>query len=374
VRGIDTVARLGGDEFTIILDDLRCGNDAAMVANKVLEALAPPVLLGTHELYVTASIGITIYPADGNQTATLLRNADTAMYRAKDEGRNTFRFFTREMDERIHARLLLESALHNALRDNEFVLFYQPQIDANNGDVVGFEALLRWRRSDGTLVSPADFIPVLEETGLIVEVGAWVIAEACRWLVEWRNVHGSTASVAVNVSPRQFHKADLPDIVVQALRATGLPASALELEITESSLVDAPATLASMTALRNIGVGLSIDDFGTGYSSLSYLKRFPVTKLKIDQSFVRDITEEEDAGAIVCAIIALAHILQLQVVAEGVEKIAELSYLRRHGCNYIQGYLVSRPLDPRALTDWYNNHTNPLSGQARVIPFRAVRD
>jgi len=209
---------------------------------------------------------------------------------------------------------------------------------------------------------------------LIVEVGAWVIAEACRWLAGWRSAHGSQATVAVNVSPRQFLKADLPSVVAHALLVSGLSASALELEITESSLVDAPATLTTMEALRWMGVGLSIDDFGTGYSSLSYLKRFPINKLKIDQSFVRDITEDGDAAAIVSAIIALAHILQLQVVAEGVEKIEELGYLRRHGCNYVQGYLVSRPLDERALTDWYNDLSNPMTGHAMVIPLRPMRD
>ncbi|MFZ4535024.1 putative bifunctional diguanylate cyclase/phosphodiesterase [Propionivibrio sp.] len=374
VREIDTVARLGGDEFTIILENVRSGNHAAMVANKVIEALAPAVFIGSHELYVTASIGITMYPADAIQVETLLRNADTAMYRAKDEGRNTFRFFTREMDERIQVRQLLERSLHNALQKDEFVLYYQPQIDVHSGDIVGFEALLRWRREDGTLVSPVEFIPVLEETGMIVEVGAWVIAEACRWLAEWRNVHGLEATVAVNLSPRQFRDAELSSIVALALHETGLPPSALDLEITESSLVDAPATLVTMEELRRMGVGLAIDDFGTGYSSLSYLKRFPITKLKIDQSFVRDITVDEDGAAIVSAIISLAHILQLQVVAEGVEKIEELGYLRRHGCNYVQGYLVSRPLDEFALAEWYNSLANSLVGQARFVPFHLARN
>jgi diguanylate cyclase (GGDEF)-like protein/PAS domain S-box-containing protein len=372
VREIDTVARLGGDEFTIILENLHTDEEAAMLAGKVLEALASSYCLGFHELYVTASVGITMYPADANQAETLLRNADTAMYRAKEEGKNSYRFFTREMDERIRTRLLLESALRQALQKDEFVLFYQPQIDVHSGDIVGFEALLRWRREDGVLVSPVEFIPVLEETGLIVDVGAWVIAEACRWLAGWRGRHGSLATVAVNVSPRQFQTVALPELVARALHDTGLPASALELEITESSLVDAAATLETMGALRRIGVSLSIDDFGTGYSSLSYLKRFPISKLKIDQSFVRDITEDKDAAAIVSAIIALAHILQLQVVAEGVEKIEELGYLRRHGCNYIQGYLVSRPLDACALNDWYNRLSNPMTGHAMVVPLRVA--
>jgi diguanylate cyclase (GGDEF)-like protein/PAS domain S-box-containing protein len=374
VREIDTVARLGGDEFTIILDQLNSADDAATVAGKVLETLRPVIEVGVHELYVTASIGITTYPADAGKLEVLLRNADTAMYRAKDEGRNTYRFFTREMDQRIQARLLLETALRSALRENEYVLFYQPQVDVHNGDIVGFEALLRWRKDGKTLVSPAEFVPVLEDTGLIVEVGAWVIAEACRWLARWRSAHGSLASVAVNVSPRQFREADLPGVVAQALHATGLPASALELEITESSLVDAPATLATMEALRCMGIGLAIDDFGTGYSSLSYLKRFPINTLKIDQSFVRDITTDGDSAAIVSAIIALAEILQLQVVAEGVEKIEELGYLRRHGCHYIQGYLVSRPLDEKALADWFNDLSNPLAGHAEVIPFHQRRE
>jgi diguanylate cyclase (GGDEF)-like protein/PAS domain S-box-containing protein len=374
VREIDTVARLGGDEFTILLESLHSADDAALVASKVLEALTLPICIGLHELHVTASIGITMYPADANQVGTLLRNADTAMYRAKDEGRNTFRFFTREMDERIQARMLLEADLNHALHNNEFVLFYQPQIDVHSGDIVGFEALLRWRKASGELISPVEFVPVLEETGLIVDVGAWVIAEACCWLSGWRSRHGLLATVAVNVSPRQFCEPELALVVTRALQSTGLPAEALELEITESSLVNAPSTLATMEALRKIGVGLSIDDFGTGYSSLSYLKRFPVTKLKIDQSFVRDITVDEDAAAIVSAIIALAHILQLQVVAEGVEKIEELGFLRRHGCDFIQGYLVSRPLGEEALTEWYNSLANPLAGHAQVIPLSPARD
>ncbi|MFT3851089.1 MAG: EAL domain-containing protein [Propionivibrio sp.] len=368
VREVNTVARMGGDEFTIILENIQSDEAAAMVAAKVLQTLSPAVRIGAQEVHVSASIGVAVYPSDAEQGDDLLSNADTALYRAKDEGKNTYRVFTREMEESIQGRLVLEAALRDALPNDEFVLFYQPQIEIGSGDIVGFEALLRWRRSDGTLVSPVEFVPLLEESGLIVEVGAWVIVEACRWLADWRRAHGGAATVAVNLSPRQFREPDLAEIVAQALAASGLPAPALELEITESSLVTGPATLQTMATLRQMGVGLAIDDFGTGYSSLSYLKRFPITKLKIDRSFVRDIAEDDDSAAIVSAIIALAHTLHLQVVAEGVEKIEELGYLRRQGCGFIQGYLVSRPLEAGALDAWYRDAVSAYGDHARVVP------
>ena len=368
VREVDTVARMGGDEFTIILEGIQSAETAAMIANKVLQTLAPAIRIGAQELYVTASIGVAVYPSDAEQGDDLLSNADTAMYRAKEEGKNTYRVFTREMDERIQGRLALESALRGALQNDEFVLFYQPQVEIGTGEVVGFEALIRWQRADGRLVSPIEFVPHLEESGLIVDVGAWVIAEACRWLARWRRTHGPETTVSVNLSPRQFREPDLVDAVTRALAASGLPASALELEITESSLVSGPTVLQTMATLREMGVGLAIDDFGTGYSSLSYLKRFPFTKLKIDRSFIRDITEDSDSAAIVSAIIALAHILQLQVVAEGVENVEELGFLRQQGCGYIQGYLASRPLGEEAVDDWYDRKVKALAERARVVP------
>lgn len=368
VREVDTVARMGGDEFTIILEGIQNADTAAMVAGKVLQTLAPPIHIGAQELYVTASIGVAVYPTDAEQGDDLLSNADTAMYRAKEEGKNTYRVFTHEMEERIQGRLALETALRGALHNKEFVLYYQPQLEVRTGDVVGFEALIRWKRSDGTLVSPIEFVPLLEESGLIVEVGAWVIAEACRWLARWRGMYDQETTVSVNLSPRQFREPDLADVVSRALVGSGLPASALELEITESSLVSGPATLQTMATLRQMGVGLAIDDFGTGYSSLSYLKRFPINKLKIDRSFISDITEDKDSAAIVSAIIALARILQLQVVAEGVEQAEELAFLRQQGCGFIQGYLASRPLDQDAIEDWYGHTAKARADDARVVP------
>ncbi|MBP6654674.1 MAG: EAL domain-containing protein [Propionivibrio sp.] len=368
VREVDTVARMGGDEFTIILEGIPTAETAAMVAGKVLQTLAPPIFIGAQELYVTASIGVAVYPTDAEQGDDLLSHADTAMYRAKEEGTNTYRVFTREMEERIQGRLALETALRGALQHDEFVLFYQPQVEIRSGEVVGFEALIRWKRADGTLVSPIEFVPLLEESGLIVEVGAWVIAEACRWLARWRRAHDQETTVSVNLSPRQFREPDLAEVVDRALAASCLPASALELEITESSLVSGPATLQTMATLRQMGVGLAIDDFGTGYSSLSYLKRFPITKLKIDRSFISDIAEDPDSAAIVSAIIALAKILQLQVVAEGVEHVEELAFLRQQGCGYIQGYLASRPLDQDAIEDWYGQTAKARTERARVVP------
>jgi diguanylate cyclase (GGDEF)-like protein/PAS domain S-box-containing protein len=345
VRIRDTVGRLGGDEFALVLVMQDGEQGAVLVANKVREVLRAPFDLKGHEVSVTASIGITVYPVDAPDSETLLRYADTAMYRAKQAGRDTFRFFTAQMNDEMLTRLDLEKALRQAVENNEFVLYYQPKVQLNSGRITGMEALLRWQRPGHGMVSPAEFIPVLEETGLIVRVGSWVIAAACKQIGLWMRSSIGPVQVSVNVSGRQFIEGDLDGDVIKALGDNDITADLLELELTESSMMaDTGRTIASLQNLKSRGVQISIDDFGTGYSSLAYLRRFPIDKLKIDIAFIREITSNPDDAAIVLAIIGMAHSLKLEVVAEGVETAAQLAYLRRHGCDHIQGYYFSRPL------------------------------
>jgi diguanylate cyclase (GGDEF)-like protein len=350
VRIRDTVGRLGGDEFALILlmDDGKQG--AAVVANKIRESLRVPFYLLGHEVTVTASIGITVYPDDATDPHSLIRYADTAMYRAKKAGRDTFRFFTAQMNAEVQARLELETALRKAVRDNEFVLHYQPKVHLNSGRVAGVEALLRWQRPGHGLVQPAEFIQALEETGLIVRVGSWVIAAACQQIGEWLQSPVGPVHVAVNVAGRQFVEGDLENDVITALDRNSVPADLLELELTESSLMEnTERTIATLDNLKQRGVHISVDDFGTGYSSLAYLRRFPIHTLKIDLAFVRDITTDPDDAAIALTVIRMAHGLKLDVIAEGVETAAQLAFLRRHRCDQMQGYYFSRPLAVEAL-------------------------
>ena len=345
VRIRDTVGRLGGDEFALLLR-LKGGlQDATVIVTKIRRILSQPFHLGGHEVAVTASIGVTIYPDDAADSDTLLRFADTAMYRAKQAGRDTFRFFTAQMNDDVVARLDLENALRRAVERNEFVLHYQPKVSLDTAAVSGLEALLRWERPGHGLISPGEFIPLLEETGLIVRVGTWVIGEACRQMREWLSSPVGRVQVSVNVSGRQFSDGDLEGDVIRALEENVLTPDLLELELTESSLMaNTDRTISILKNLKQRGVKVSIDDFGTGYSSLAYLRRFPIDKLKIDIAFVRDITTNRDDAAIALTIIRMAHSLRLQVVAEGVETAAQLAYLRRHRCDEIQGYFYSKPL------------------------------
>ncbi|MBA3598853.1 MAG: EAL domain-containing protein [Methylibium sp.] len=352
VRSADTVSRLGGDEFTLVLEGLTNGEEAVRVAEQILQQSARPYVIGAREVHVTASVGIALYPQDAENVEALVMHADAAMYRAKENGRNGFEFFTAEINARAHRRLQLASELRGALVRNEFSLHYQPKVALEGDAVVGFEALLRWRNAQLGSVSPAVFIPVLEEIGLIVEVGEWVLREACRWAAALPATTGTAPAIAVNLSARQFSHPHLDVVVQRALLDSGLPASHLELEITESSLMDADGNLQTMDRLKKLGVALSIDDFGTGYSSLSYLKRFPVDRLKVDASFVRDVAVDADDAAIVVAIIGLAHHLGLRVVAEGVETPEQLSFLRDHGCDEVQGYLISRPMPAKDAVEW----------------------
>jgi diguanylate cyclase (GGDEF)-like protein/PAS domain S-box-containing protein len=351
VRDGDTVARFGGDEFVILLDDVASGDDVSGVAQKVLQALAPPFQVDHQTLYVTASIGVSLFPNDGEDASTLLKNADIAMYRAKELGKNTYQFYSADMSSRAFERLTLESNLRRALERGEFCLYYQPQVDVATGVIVGVEALLRWQHPEFGLVMPNDFIPLLEETGLIVPVGEWVLDTACAQLAAWHAQGWPRLRLAVNLSPRQFQTQNLTAVVKQALdRLDGEPGR-LELEITEGMLLrHAPATVETLEALHALGARMAIDDFGTGYSSLSYLRRLPIDALKIDRSFVRDIPQDADDSAITVAIIALAQSLKLEMIAEGVETAAQRDFLRTRGCGVMQGFLFSRPQPPEDIT------------------------
>jgi diguanylate cyclase (GGDEF)-like protein/PAS domain S-box-containing protein len=345
VREDDTVARLGGDEFTIILAELREAEDAMFVAQKILEAVQEPLTLAGMPLVVTASIGISIYPTDGVDPESLLRNADSAMYRAKEGGRNTYQLCTDEMKRRAMERLSVESRLRRAVHDQQFVLAYQPQINLVTGRTIGVEALVRWNDPERGIVEPASFIPIAEETRLIIPLGEWVLRTACKQTKEWQDRGAGPIRVAVNLSARQFQQHDLVLMVRNALEESGLGASSLELEITETTAMqNAEITVETLHALRRIGVGISIDDFGMGYSSLNYLKRFPLTAVKIDRAFVNDLTTNDGDAAIVSAVISMARSLRLRVVAEGVETAEQFAFLRSKECDEAQGFYFSRPV------------------------------
>ena len=349
VRAGDTVARLGGDEFMIVATELRSEDDATTLARKILSAVSRPLNADGHELVITGSLGIAVFPRDGEDPDTLMRNADLAMYRAKEVSRDAFAFYAPEMNARMRRRLEIENGLRRALELSEFALHYQPKVDLRTGRMVGAEALLRWRRPDASLVSPADFIPLAEETGLIVEIGAWVIDHVCARQRMWADAGLKLCPVAVNVSARQFQQEGLADHVSQALRRHALDAHLLQLEVTETAIMLNPErTLAVLRDLKRIGVHISLDDFGSGYSSLNYLRRFPIDSIKVDQSFVRDISVDPDDASIVRLIIALGHDLDQTVIAEGVETPEQLHFLRRHHCDQMQGYLFSKPLPEEA--------------------------
>ena len=346
VRSGDTVGRFGGDEFGAIVSELGKPGDAGVVAQKVLDALAQPFKLDAYDTYVSASIGITLFPADGDNPEALVMNADTAMYRAKEQGRNTYQYFTREMNERALARVQMEAALRRAIDHKEFLLHYQPKVDLQSRLICGFEALLRWRHPDPEkgLVLPGEFVSVLEDTGLIVPVGEWVLREVCGQIQAWQREGLAVKPVTVNVSARQFQQKDFESIVRHILREAGIDPSLLQFELTESLLMSDPEGAArTLRGLKDSGVKISVDDFGTGYSSLAYLKRFPIDALKIDYSFVRDITTDPEDAMITLAIIGLAHSLKLKVVAEGVETQEQLELLAANGCDEIQGHLFSVP-------------------------------
>ncbi|MFQ5618759.1 MAG: putative bifunctional diguanylate cyclase/phosphodiesterase, partial [Rhodospirillales bacterium] len=345
VREVDTVARLGGDEFTIVLQDIAKAEDAAMVANKVIDSLGKPFLLDGHEAFIGASIGITIFPADGDDATTLLRNADVAMYRAKDAGRNEYRFFTNAMDAQALNRMSLENDLRYALERKQLFVHYQPIVEFQSERVINAEALLRWRHPTRGLVAPDTFIPLAEETGLIKSLGEWVLRTACAQARAWRDMDLPVFGMSVNLSSGQLKRGFTKDTVATVLEETGLSPDLLTFEITESLIMeDAEEAITYLHAIREMGVGLSIDDFGTGYSSLSYLKRLPVNSVKIDRSFVHDVTVDPEDASLADAIIALAHNLGLKVIAEGVETKEQLDFLRTRGCDLYQGYYFAKPM------------------------------
>jgi diguanylate cyclase (GGDEF)-like protein/PAS domain S-box-containing protein len=348
----DTICRIGGDEFVVVLPEIKRASDAAQVAQKVIEELSRPIPADERELTVTPSIGIAVFPDDGRDAETLIRNSDAAMYHAKQMGRANYQFFTAEMNQAASRRIALESDLRRALGKDELRVHYQPVVDARSGRVSGHEALVRWQHPERGLVQPAEFIQLAEETGMILRLGEWVLREACRWATFIGAERG--LKIAVNLSPRQFNDPKLVQVVAAALRETGLPARLLELEITESTAMQhTDVALGTLQKLKQLGVSVAIDDFGTGYSSLSYLKRFPVDKLKVDRSFTAEVPADEDQCAIVSAIVALAHALDIEVVGEGVETEAQREFLRGCGCDYLQGYLVGAPLDADAASKDY---------------------
>ncbi|MGD9787938.1 MAG: putative bifunctional diguanylate cyclase/phosphodiesterase [Sulfuricellaceae bacterium] len=339
----DILARSGGDEFAILLNGVHQPADGAKVAAKLLDAIAPPFLLGGQEITVSASIGIAVHPFDGPDADTLLRNADSAMALAKEQGGGAVRFYTEDLNRRASEALELENRLRHALERDELRLFYQPQVDLRSGRIVGVEALLRWLPAEGGGIPPDRFIPIAEKTGLIVPIGEWVLHTACAQAREWRDARIPPLRMAVNLSARQFLHGQPPSAIADALSASGLPAELLELEITESVLMGDDVT-AALSQLKDIGVRLSVDDFGTGYSGLSYLARLPLDRLKIDRSFIQSIDHRPGGGIIAAAVIGLAHNLGLEAVAEGVETEEQLRFLRDHRCEELQGYLASPPL------------------------------
>ncbi len=342
----NSIARLGGDEFIVMLSEVKRVADAAGVARRLVAALNEPVTIMGTELYVSGSVGVSMYPHDGLDVDTLLMNADTAMYRAKNAGRGCVQFYDSSMNARAMHRLVMESMLRRALERREFVLHYQPRIELSTGLIVGAEALIRWNQPERGTISPEEFIPLAEENGLVIPIGEWAVEQACRQSALWRAQGLNPGSIAVNLAANHLRERNLPDLVARTLQAHSLPASSLEIEMTESVLMtDAELCIENARRLSDLGVGLLIDDFGTGYSSLSYLKKLPITALKIDKSFVRDLATDPDDAAIINAIIAMAHTLKLKVVAEGVETDAQRAFLKSSGCDEFQGYLFSRPVE-----------------------------
>ena len=352
------MARVGGDEFTILLTEITKIEDAALVCKRIISLLSEPFIIEREEIFVTASIGISVYPVDSNDMNSLLRNADIAMNQAKKEGKNTYQYYSESLNTSTLERFTIETKLRKALEQNEFMLFYQPQIDVSTGRIIGVEALIRWLQPDLILVKPGKFIPVTEETGLIIPIGEWILRSACTQNKAWQNEGIEPFNMTVNISGIQFQQDSFIEMVAQAVYDSDLDPSFLKLELTESILMkNSKNTIKKMNLLKEMGIQISIDDFGTGYSSLSYLKRFPVEILKIDRSFVQDIAKDEDDQSIVRAIIALAHNLNIKVIAEGVETKKQLGLLQGYGCDGAQGYLICPPINPVSLEQFIKERT-----------------
>ena len=347
VREFETSARLGGDEFAVILQDLEHEQEAMVVTQRLLDRVARPIKIDGQDVVTTASVGIAFFPENGDEVEQLLKCSDSAMRRAKEEGRHRYQIFSRQMHSEVLTRMSLERDLRHALEREEFRLHYQPQLSLDDNQLVAVEALVRWEHTQRGLIAPIDFISLLEDTGLIIEAGEWILRKACAQVREWQTSGYENLRVAVNLSPRQFEDSKLVEIVGRALADFNLKPEYLELEITESHLMrDNKRTNATLASIKSLGVRIAIDDFGTGYSSLAYLKRFPIDSLKIDKSFVRDITTDRDDASIAAGIIGLGHKLRLDVIAEGVETEEQLAFLYKEGCDAIQGYLCGRPQPP----------------------------
>ncbi|HEY9050894.1 MAG TPA: EAL domain-containing protein, partial [Gammaproteobacteria bacterium] len=349
-----SVARLGGDEFTILLEDIEDTKTVTRVAERLIQIVARSIQLGDQEVYTSTSIGIAIYPEDGINSELLLKNADAAMYHAKAQGRNNFQYYNASMNEASVQQLILENNLRKALENNELCLHYQPQVSVATGQLVGMEALIRWKHSEKGFISPSVFIPVAEETGLIMEIGEWVIKQACQQGAEWAQKGYKQVPISVNLSAKQLREEKLTEMIAQVLVDTGMSAKYLGIELTESAIIIEPEmALSRLQSIKSLGIKLSLDDFGTGYSSLSYLKRFPIDTLKIDQAFIRDIKVDHEDAALVKAIIAMAHGLGMDVVAEGVEQQEQLEFLGANACDTIQGYLFSRALPAEEIENYF---------------------
>ena len=354
IREGDTIARYGSDDFVILLDDFDADETLSTISQKLLDSLNRPFKISDHEIYITASIGISVYPNDSQDSESLLRNADIAMYRARELGKNNFQYFSESMAARVSERITLKNSLRHALERDEFELYYQPQFDARSGTIFGVEALIRWRHPELGLITPAHFIPLLEETGLIEPVGFWVLRTACQHSKKWHNA-GLNFQMSINLSSRQFNNTSFITSVESIITETQVNPECLELELTESMLMrNASSTINALKGLNNLGIRFAIDDFGTGYSSLNYLRRFPIDTIKIDRSFVRDITTDADDMAICSAIIGMAHSLSLSVIAEGVETAEQLEFLKNRDCHYIQGNYLGHPLPVTQLEQLFN--------------------
>lgn len=345
LRAGDILARLGGDEFIILLNDITHGKFASPVAEKLLQSCSTPIKIENQEFSLTASIGISLYPNDGISLEDLQRNADIAMYKAKRAGSGIFQYFTKEMNLEAHEHIQMEVALRKAISNNEFVLHYQPKLNLKDGSIAGVEALIRWENPELGLITPTEFIPLAEETGLIMQIGEWALREACQTNKAWQTEGYQPICVAVNLSAKQFQHPDIAQLVASILSEAGLEPQYLELELTETAVMEnVESAINKLNTIKQMGVKISVDDFGTGYTSISYLKQFPISVLKIDQSFIKNIPENLNNTAITSAVIALAHTLEMKVVAEGVENAEQLQYLADHDCDMVQGYYLSRPL------------------------------
>jgi diguanylate cyclase (GGDEF)-like protein/PAS domain S-box-containing protein len=374
IRNSDTVSRQGGDEFIVLLSEVNRAEDAELIAEKIRLAVLVPFTIDSHYLHLTASIGVSVYPNDGEDATALVQYADTAMYHAKERGRNNSQFFKEDMNARAAERQILTGDLCHALTRNEFFLAYQPMINLVSGAITGFEALIRWRHPNRGTLTPADFIPIAEECGLVIPIGEWVLGEACARAQQWLAADLEFESMAVNISAVEFRSNQFFDGVCRILRTTGLEPRCLTLELTETAVMrDFEATRIVLQALSTMGVRIAVDDFGTGYSNLSYLKRFPINTLKLDRSFIHDLPESADACTIVSSVIRMAHCLHLQVVAEGVETLQQLQFLKAHDCGEGQGYYFGKPMDPSECESLLQPTKLRRYGKVRSPALRAVK-